>query len=302
MMLKSLIVFLCLTQLAIAKNSFSLPADYQLFTADEKQNLLWDFVNESQYAPDKLPTSGPSIFDILKLLNAKFLSKSFTHQSDLMQKGRKKLVHPLGSVAKARFIPATFHLFGGLYRQEVPLIIRLSTASANSFIPGIAVKFLRDSKASLNVVAMKGLESVEPNCNPFGFEFSNIIPKPSSGLFKTLLSKFQKGVELAHGKGTDATNLKVSHLAKEDNFTGLYPYELIFKPSRATTLKTNFSCDRDWRNVIRELRPQETIYLVKGRLLPETKPVTIGKIILESDFVASKFGDEQLYFQHFTEK
>ena len=79
-----------------------LPVDYMKLTSAEKRDLLWSKVSKAEYSSEELPTENPGFFESLALLKAKWLEPSFTHESDEMPVGRKKLIHTYGSVAKVR--------------------------------------------------------------------------------------------------------------------------------------------------------------------------------------------------------
>lgn len=73
-------------------------------------------------------------------------------------------------------------------------MIRLSSAGkpdtkTNEITPGLAIKFLRDSVPSGNLIAMPGIEA-QKSMNFFLHDFVNHIPKPSGAAFNVLAAKF----------------------------------------------------------------------------------------------------------------
>ena len=71
---------------------------------------------------------------------------------------RRKLIHSVGVVAKAKFVSNGEHSYTGLFKGSDYGLVRLSSAAApsatNPLIPGMAVKFLRDGIDSANFVSM----------------------------------------------------------------------------------------------------------------------------------------------------
>ena len=77
------------------------PADYQDLIAAQKIDALWGSIQASTYpAATALPTEEPSAAAQLRLLWPPYLWATFLHSSDLMPKGRAKLIHTFGSVCK----------------------------------------------------------------------------------------------------------------------------------------------------------------------------------------------------------
>lgn len=75
-----------------------LPADYQDLTAAQKIDALWGSIQASKYpAVTALPSKEPSP---AALLWPPYLWATLLHSSDLMPKGRAKLIHTFGSVCK----------------------------------------------------------------------------------------------------------------------------------------------------------------------------------------------------------
>ena len=85
----------------------------------------------------------------------------FSCQSD--GKCRKRTLHYVGVVAKIKWLAQNTDTnpFTGLFKGAENGIIRFSTGAepgANSMVPGIGIKLLRDGVDSGNLVAMPGLD------------------------------------------------------------------------------------------------------------------------------------------------
>src|SRR3989338_5202739 len=74
------------------------PEGYQSWTAEQKINFLWHQGLNTPY--DRLPRlNGDGWIGLLKGLKAlATLNKTFDHESDFLPEGRKKVLHPWGSV------------------------------------------------------------------------------------------------------------------------------------------------------------------------------------------------------------
>ena len=72
---------------------------------------------------------------------------------------RKKTVHGVGYVAKAKWVDYGDHLYTGIFKGGDSGIIRFSTGNppGSTLNPSIALKFLRDGVDSANFVATNSL-------------------------------------------------------------------------------------------------------------------------------------------------
>ena len=148
----------------------SLPTDYESLTKEEKLDLLWDQIDNSQWS--ELPAlNNQGWSSILKNLGALFsLKKSFDHTSDEVPSGRPKFIHTYGSVVKVSFVPEESVQFSGMCAKGAMGLARLSLAAspeAIDYTPGMAVKFLVDGQPSLNLHVMISLNGQGENWNFF---------------------------------------------------------------------------------------------------------------------------------------
>ena len=91
--------------------------------------------------------------------------KSFSEASDEMPRNRVKVVHAQGVVAKVKWVaePGVSHDYTGLFQGDSDALLRMSEANfdvpeAKSLTPSIALKFPRDSKSSVNILANASFE------------------------------------------------------------------------------------------------------------------------------------------------
>ncbi|HBD96306.1 MAG: hypothetical protein A2015_15395 [Spirochaetes bacterium GWF1_31_7] len=280
----------------------NLPVDYQSKTALEKQNLLWRQIESSEYT--SLPTKGVSPFDIFKLFQVKYLTPTITHQSDEMPLNRKRLIHSYGSVAKIQYTPSAGSAqYTGLFKSVLHGIIRASVVQYNpdNLQPGIALKFLIDGKPSLNTVALHTIDGQGKNYNYFAYPLSNIIPPPKSSLMMSILNVFTKAAQVFNPDGS-ALKVSLKPFAEinadgsiESNPIG--PEQIFFYPATGTAEDSNDN--RDFRLKLNELSEGSKLFDVFVKPADETTGlILIGEINLESRFIASKYGDEKIFFQH----
>ncbi|KTC80587.1 hypothetical protein [Legionella cherrii] len=274
-----------------------LPCYYQELTADEKRDLLWAEITSS-HEEDPLPQlTGNSFNEVLEKLKGLFnLSPTFDTASDEIPEGRVKIIHANGSVGKIALVPSPDHPFTGIYQTGAIGIARLSLATPpadDSYIPGMAIKFLITGHPSLNLQVMNLLEGQKGNWNYFAKDFSNQIPHPASWT----LSAIEKIFEWTRDP---ANNLPLWHLAawtSDGKFDGIpvYPERLYFRPTSLVKDLIPENSREDFRISFAEV-PMGPIYEVYGEY--QGIEYRIGTLILESPLLASNYGDKKLFFQH----
>lgn len=274
-----------------------LPSDYQLLSNAQKQDVLWTNITKSNEL-DPLPEMGKGGFwDAWAKLKGLFhLAPSFDHESDEMPEGRQKIIHANGSVGKMVFVPATGHPFTGIYESGDIGFARLSLAVApsdTSFVPGMAIKFLIQNHASLNLQVMNALDGQGADWNFFAKDFSNKIEHPTGWVLKAIEKIFA-------WTRSPANDLPVSHLASwnglgEEILDPISPEQLYFRPSESVNTLIDPSTRKDFRLSLGQI-PYGSLYEVYGDY--QGKQYHIGSLMLESKLLASHYGDEELFFQH----
>ena len=211
-----------------------------------------------------------------------------------MPDGRKKGIHTYGSTVAIEFVADGDSPFTGLYRGVSYGLARLSLAAkptADTSVPGIGIKFLVDGKPSLNFVAMYSLDG-QPTYNFFANSFTTVISPPSSGVLKILGAAFATATQ-------DPTKVDTAYLAKVTK-----EGEAVEAPVAPISLKLVPNKDLAFDNAPHEVRDDlgtiaagTTLYQVWG-ITSDNQSIYIGRIVTTSRFVASKFGDEKLFFRH----
>ena len=259
-------------------------------SGEELRDTIWaDRVLPSAYGA-ALPVSNGGWRNALKALKTFLtLGKTFDSEGDELPKSRAhfKLLHPFGSVVKIRYRGLPGHPFAGLLSQSsVPGLARLSLGApeaGGSFIPGTALKFFLDGEESFNAVFLgerTGVDGQQPDKNFFAQAFTNTLPKPKTRATK--LAAFILGL-FNHG---NALRIPV------DRFGA---YRLLLKPApgRGNPSDTR----RDFREELADLKPGPLfeVYAAAG---PDAPLIRVGSIEAESSPVASRYGDQGLFFRH----
>ena len=167
---------LFLSSLALASTE-----DYQKLTGHEKREYLWQKSLQTQISEQLPALSNKGWNSVIRALRAlSNLPSTFNREADELEKARIKIIHSYGSLAKIKFISNKKHPYTGILKSGALGLARFSLAANpetnKSYIPGIALKFLIDGKASLNVMAMNNLKGQAQNHNWFAYEFSTQIP------------------------------------------------------------------------------------------------------------------------------
>jgi hypothetical protein len=151
-----------------------LSANYTVMPAQRKQAHLFGHVERSAY--DQLPdhNARSSLRHLIAKLVPTNLRRSFDHKEDTHPEGisgAPKIVHRHGTVA-----PVTVQINDVVY----PGITRFSLAigPANNFIPGLAIKLLRDGPLSINLHVMDSPVGQGQNKNFFARTFANTFRAP----------------------------------------------------------------------------------------------------------------------------
>jgi len=224
------------------------------------------------------------------------MTVSFDRASDELPEGRRKLIHPLGSVAAVEF-KSYSNKYSGLFRGADSCLARLSTAvnpKIDNFVPGMALKcFIDGESPSGNIITMNSVDGQGKNFMFFDKNFSNIIPAPTATGTKLLgnlvfkrASKCPSWISTFGFAAVDQTGQKADSAA--------WPIKLILKPNQS--LVTSYP---DFRFQLKDFPASTKLWDVYGSdYAGGVKEELIGSIVTTSEFVASEYGDNVLFFQH----
>jgi len=213
---------------------------------------------------------------------------------------RTKPIHSVGSVARVEWRSAGGHSFTGLFRGASHGLLRMSLAAqadpaALLTIPGIGLKFLRDGIDSANLVAMFSVDG-QQSWNFFRNNFSNHIPGPGldtlplAVLFSTATTNIQQvGLSDWARYGEDGRGVAAPS----------FPYRLRFQPTGQLTAPDTYV--GPLTEQIATIPASTTLYQVFALDRPEElggSERRVADLVLVSEVVASRWGDEELFFRH----
>jgi hypothetical protein len=301
-----------------------LPADYESRSAAEKQELLWSMVSSDEYCGGPEAANGPLDYEAipgcveslpsggggygLRALKSVFaLNTTFDRTSDELPKGRHKLFHPFGSVAKAELVatypdrtPTRAEPYTGMLAntgQPLKVLVRLSPGGGPSFIPGVAVKFFVDGKPSVNTQAIESFEGQGDDLNYFHAVPSNVLPPPK-GFALNLVNRFFKMVK------REPNHLQLANIVEigpdgAEAAEPRAPYQIQYRPHG--DLATQYANEEkvDFRAVLRRIPAGTVLYDIYARPSHDDETFEkIAEIRTTSPLVASGKGDYQLFFKH----
>jgi hypothetical protein len=221
---------------------------------------------------------------------------------------RNKYIHTVGNTAKVKFVPVSNNLgFTGIFQGADYGYVRLSAAiqpdytktkspiKLGNFAPGLGLKFLRDGVPSANLVAMWSVDG-QDTWNFFQHEFTTHISDPTTTGPKVLAEKFKAATPLI-------TSVGLSDFAQYGQDGKLisspkFPFGLVFKPN--PTLQSQYSNDftEVFTAQLQRIPAGTTLYSVHAIAEPNSAPVLIGNLVLQSNPTTSYFGDKYMFFKH----
>ncbi len=289
----------------------SAPVDYESLTACEKQALLWEKIQATEY--EVLPKLCKFGVSELGSMAVQEIGLKSSRASDFAPEGWTKFLHRRASVAKVKIV-ARSGLYSGIFQGAECGLLRLSLTYAASgsrpVAPGLALKVFRSGAPSANVSALVSLQGQGKDFDFFRHPMSNIVPF-GNGI----------GQELVHWIFQKVSNypeeLLLSDLAAVES-SGLKPHRIVsprqifFVP---VTGSKGGSEEHDFRQDLSEIPSGSTVYRIHA--LPEeyadfdyadydaakaseflSESVYIADVVTTSSFVSSSFGDDGIFFRH----
>jgi len=274
-------------------------------TAEEKQRKLFKLVTH-----DKTSGQFPKVgLDILRWFFYQDRSYVMDHDSDVRPPSAgDKRIHSIGSTATAKYESIGNHSYTGIFQQGSPhAMVRLSLAKASDddqTSPGIAVKFFRNGMKSANFMAMYRLEGQKGphKSNFFLNDFSNHVLPPTKVGLKLLGDQFEKVAP--------STMVGLSDIATEYTSTGKevvssdvkVPYKLILRPDIGLKEEMNVIIGKEPDSTLTDhlshINSDATLYEVYALETPKSEAEHIGRLSLTEKLTSSRFGDNELFFQH----
>lgn len=296
----------------------STPSNYESMKACEKQDVLWNKIQETAYK--ELPDYrkfGPA--QMLGMSKQEVAIKGKTY-SDFAPQGWRKFLHGRASVAKTKIVPVAGSKYTGIFQGAECALLRISITfkpedkglilPGMPVAPGLALKVLRDGNYSTNVSALVSLDGQGTEYNFFKFPMSNIVPIGTAlgqkMVHKIFLSASKYPEELGtqemaeiDTKGVKATNVvppRQLFFVPDSNLKfSSEPHDVrldFAKIPVGTTIYKIFAAPEKYMNFnYGEYKPE-----MVSQFLKESEH--IADIVTTSDFVASEFGDDGIFFRH----
>lgn len=291
------------------------PNDYESKKACEKQDILWQNIEDTTY--QTLPELRTFGLKEMIQLGMQAIGEKGRRQSDFAPPGWYKYLHARGAIAKVKII-AKNSQYSGVFQGADCALLRLSLTyrtAENSVLPdmpvapGLALKILRDGIHSANVSALVSLDGQGRDFNFFTNPMSNIVPigdkLGQKGVHKIFrkVSSYPEELRLEHMAKIDSRGQSVAEVAA--------PRQIFFVPSRL-----NFpSQEHEIRYDFLTIKPNTLIYKIYAYPIEYqdfnytdynaekaaeflSKSEHIADIVTTSAFVASEFGDDGIFFRH----
>lgn len=280
----------------------SLPPDYQQRSAAEKLDLLWKNINADPYPEGALPTRVPGALGRLKLFSVDFNRGSFEHASDELPPDRPKLVHTYGTVACVSCKITEKHPYTGIFRTGGPALLRFSDATGGGkFTPSLALKFLVEGRPSVNLLALPTAQRKPDDLDVFTSVYANATHPAGSFDAKLVQRSFQKAAKAMGGTRLYAVYLPLHHIAEvhPDGSTPSAPEvpdRVEFHPTQEAVAA--WSAAGDFRASLARIPAGTRLFTLRAAAKIDAQAEPIGEVTLDSPWIASRYGDERLFFQH----
>src|SRR6185369_9659165 len=281
-------------------------------SACQKADSMWnDKILASRYQTLP-PLTSPGLLDLLALTTGDFSVKALSAGGDELEAGRTKLIHSFGAEARLRLDinDGAGAGYSGIFRSGAQCIIgRFSLAArpdSDSSIPGLALKiFIDGARPSVNLHLMHSIDG-EPGHNFFGHTFSNILPPPEALSKRVLANGFRRSAQQFGARDPNPGRLTLEHLAGtltngKRELPVKAPYQILFQPTPpARALMQDARVADDFRVRLAQLKVGQALYevLARGEGGAAEEDTHLGRLVLTSPVVSSRYGDEKLYFQH----
>jgi hypothetical protein len=268
----------------IAQDFTPSPLEYRTWSVEHKLNFIWSRIVASEY--ENLPPFRP--IDVLGVLLTP-LRKKMDNRVDESPTGWRKALHAHGTVAQVEYVSAGDHPYTGLWQGATGLV-RLSVTgdpSRRGFAPGLALKMLVDGQDSANFSALYTLNGQGQDYNFFANPLSNIVPvvnefgpKVMNGIFRRV-TRYPTKLSLQDFGMFD----RAGHAINSPN-----------SPEQVSLVsELHFaSSPHDFRKDLTPIPPDTKIFTV----MVSGSSQIIGHLVTKSNFVASVYGDSQLFFRH----
>ncbi len=312
--------YLFLIQLLIGLSTLSaqaqLPENYRSLSGCQKQDILWKNIKSTQY----------TTYPALKNLGARQLFsmawQKMTEKtgkfSDIAPENWIKYLHARGATAKVKIVvPTEFEKspYTGIFQGADCALLRLSLTyspkkKSKAVAPGLALKVLRNEIHSANISALYTLGGQGKNYNFFQNPLSNIVPTGDEFGMKIVNKIFSRVTNYPEQLNTFDMAKYSPEGAKESPI--ISPKQIFFVPNSKVQFSTK---SHDFRKNLETIPKGTTLYDIYALELDEKsfnysdytiemiptflqKSKPIARIITDSKFILSSFGDDRILYRH----
>jgi len=276
-----------------------LPKNYEQNKGTTKLSIIWSYI----LADNNQPGSWYGTLDMIALLLRSDWVTGHVY-SDILPDGRKKLIHTVGVIAKAKFVWVNGIPYTGMFKGANNVLLRASTALAaetDHMAPGISIKAFRDGYPSANLIAMYELNG-QKSLNFFENILCTRIAERPDLPFKLHLLGNKFKIQSSY-PGSYGTSEFANH-TQDGSWVGnkpVFPWALVFQPNPSLSNAMSGNKNIDIPSVLVDLiNGTEVVYKVFA--VPEPfwtgSLQYIGYMQLVSGFHKSKFSDMSLFFKH----
>ena len=278
-----------------------LPVDYQGLSGEAKLDVLWERVCDDLYE-GALPEAVPGAWGRRHLFSVGYDRVSFEHASDELPPERVKLVHRYGAHAKVRVEVSDARGYTGLVASGFEGLLRLSDATGGPVLtPSAAIKICVDGAPSINYFALPSAARSGKDRSFLTSALSNSSAAPTSGAAKLLVGRFQATAEALEGARLYGVYLPLHPLAETEVDGSAVAAPSV--PDRIELHPTEealaaYDDGLEWRASLAKIPTGTALYEMRAAPSLEAKVETIGLVRLTTPLLASRYGDERLFFQH----
>ena len=277
----------------VGEDPYELPADFDDQGIEDKMELIRYMIQMSKYDMNDLPGyyDWKDFWGLLKA--AVTLRRPFTGNHYFMKTDRPKMIHSRGAIGEFMYVPSSESIATGMWAEVQKGFLRFSLAipQKDNFLPGAAIKFMRDGLPSVNTHLMPSLDGQGANRNYFANSISNKLDVVEGGVIGFLANFF----ELFSGK--NPFFLDVSELGMFDKYgeavaNPKVPIVTRYEPTEQVKNIIPSDSKNDFRRDLHKIPVGTKLWNVYGKQSVEGPEFFMGTIVLTSQLVASEAGDK----------
>lgn len=275
------------------------PRDYVSWSATQKLDWMWARNVETAYE-GALPTEGPGI-EAGKLLLAPYARTTLTHVGDELPDGRRKLIHPYGTVALVEVRVLAPGPYTGLFARASSALLRFSDGANDGTAPSLALKIPIDGRPSVGLLANPAIsiDGDDPP-HPMSVPLSSENPPPTEVALKATEASFNLAAKslCSHWRAIFQPLEPLAAVTTEGGAVSEpnAPHRVDIEYTDAA--RAAYPAVDDARDGFAAIPEGTVLATLSTVATPDAKSRRWAELVLKTRFVASSWGDERLFFQH----